>query len=126
MDFSDIFNILGKDKSRIAPNSTGGATFPNVGPIDITPGPLKGFGGFAGGTDTNAAGKPVPEITIGGPEGDAAAPGTGSAEVAGSGGIGASIENYFTRAIVIVLGFIFVAVGLSMFRGETVIRMPGK
>lgn len=32
---------------------------------------------------------------------------------------GSGIEEMFIRAVVIILGFIFVAVGLSMFRGGT-------
>lgn len=34
-----------------------------------------------------------------------------------------SFEDYFTRAIIIILGFIFVAVGLTMFSGPTPINI---
>jgi hypothetical protein len=33
--------------------------------------------------------------------------------------VGGSIADYFTRAVIIILGFIFVAVGLGMFRSNT-------
>lgn len=46
-------------------------------------------------------------------------PSFGATTAAASGaqsGIGAVISNYFSRTIIIILGFIFVGAGLSMFR----------
>jgi len=44
-----------------------------------------------------------------------------------SGGTPGTIQNYFIRATVIILGFIFVAVGLSMFGGREIIgKVVGK
>ena len=47
----------------------------------------------------------------------AAASGATTAAASGAqSGIGAVISNYFSRTIIIILGFIFVGVGLNMFR----------
>lgn len=41
----------------------------------------------------------------------------------GETGILDSVEGFFVRGAIIVLGFIFVAVGLSMFRGERPLKI---
>lgn len=40
--------------------------------------------------------------------------------------LGVTVNNYFVRAIVIILGFIFVAIGLSMFKVVTLPGIPTK
>lgn len=42
----------------------------------------------------------------------------GGGEEKSSGGLGALISDFFLRSVIIILGFIFVAVGLSMFRNS--------
>lgn len=39
-------------------------------------------------------------------------------EIPTKGGVTDTIKNYFLRAVVIILGFIFIAVGLTMFKGQ--------
>lgn len=42
-------------------------------------------------------------------------------------GIAASVSDYFIRGVVIILGFIFVAIGLSMFRsGDNIVETVAK
>lgn len=57
---------------------------------------------------------------------DGAATATGAKTPAGTGNPIADavggLEHWFVRGVVIILGFIFVAVGLSMFRGNTIIE----
>ena len=65
----------------------------------------------------------------------AASPSTGSQPQAAaatanasspSGGVGGTIADYFARAVIIILGFIFVAVGLGMFRGNMVLQAQAR
>jgi hypothetical protein len=58
----------------------------------------------------NAGGSPPASTT------PTAGPGSPSGTAGSS--LSATVNDYFVRAIIIILGFIFVAVGLSMFRGQ--------
>lgn len=49
-----------------------------------------------------------------------AAPSNAGAGSAASGGLGAFLGSYFLRGTIIVLGFVFVAVGLTMFKGNQI------
>lgn len=73
-------------------------------------------------------GPPSSAITVGGPTQPATAstsqPATGTGATPASptaAAVTSSVGNYFIRGVIIILGFIFIAVGLSMFKnGGTV------
>jgi len=48
--------------------------------------------------------------------GTASAPSNAQAGIASTSNAASSVKDYFLRAVIIILGFIFVAVGLNMFR----------
>jgi hypothetical protein len=50
--------------------------------------------------------------------------GSGSGGTSDTASIGDQVSQYFTRAVVIILGFIFTAVGLSMFKGQNIVAVP--
>jgi len=92
--------------------------FPSAGSISAKDG-LATVAGAAGTAIAGPAGGAAASAAVSALAGGSG--GTASPGASGSGGIGAAIENWFGRAIVIILGFIFVAVGLSMFK---VIPLP--
>lgn len=84
--------------------------FPSAGSISAKDG-LATIAGAAGTAIAGPAGGAAASAAVGALSGGTTSPGT-----SGSGGIASAIENWFGRAIVIIIGFIFVAVGLSMFK----------
>lgn len=112
-----ISNPLGKDQGRYDFNAA--PSYPALGPVDLTPDSSPGASIFpslnnAVGMTGDATDTPsAPSLT------DAIGK---SADV--EGGTGTFLDtlgNYFSRGVIIILGFIFVAVGLSMFKsGGTV------
>jgi hypothetical protein len=75
-----------------------------------TPLPLPSIGGSAG----TAAGASIPQAAAAaGITGGATPPAatTGTPSASGT----SSLNNWFTRAVIVILGFVFVAVGLSQF-----------
>jgi hypothetical protein len=58
----------------------------------------------------------TPTSGAGTQSGTAGSPGAPSGTAGGS--LSATVNDYFVRAIIIILGMIFVAVGLSMFKGQ--------
>lgn len=88
--------------------STVGMDVPNVG----------------GGGDAPAPSmdNPLPSLpSIGGGMGNAPASGSPSAGASGSGGTSCGWETYIARAVVVILGFIFVAAGLYGFSGQRIV-----
>ncbi len=55
-----------------------------------------------------------------------ATPQTAASVTGSSGGLLSGVANYFERGIIIILGFIFVAIGLSMFKSPAVIQAVSK
>lgn len=113
-----ISSPLGKDQGRY--DFSAAPSYPALGPIDLTPDSSPGASIFpslenaVGMTgDATASGSDAPSLT------DAIGH---SQNVEGETGTFLdTIGNYFTRGVIIILGFIFVAVGLSMFKsGGTV------
>ena len=78
--------------------------------------------GIQGATISAPASTSTPNTTQTTPSSN---PANASAGTAGGGPAGGSLADYFARAIIIVLGFIFVAVGLNMLRPGTV-PLPGR
>lgn len=70
----------------------------------------------SGGTTTGGATTGAGTIAI---NGTASAPSNAQAGVASS-GAASTLKDYFLRAVIIILGFVFVAVGLNMFRPGTI------
>lgn len=74
---------------------------------------------------SNTAGAGSPASTGGTPNASPVAangvnPDAGSKQPAGVIGSAGNLGAYFTRAVVVILGFVFVAAGLSMFKGTAV------
>jgi hypothetical protein len=84
----------------------------------------KGITGGSGSWLQDKLGINIGTFSIPGlPTNDQAAQVPALAEAANDGTLfGIDIEGYFIRGTVIVVGFIFVAVGLTMFGGKTVVR----
>lgn len=80
-----------------------------------------GIGGFF--TNTPAVATPSNPLSLtlnggGSPASTTPTAGPGSPSGTAGSSLSATVNDYFVRAIIIILGFIFVAVGLSMFRGQ--------
>lgn len=107
-NFDDVFsafNPLPALPSTFAPSSTSQGTAIASSGGTSTGGNVAGSGGNAGAALT------TPQAT--------AAPTAGAATTS-SGVVTGGIADYFLRGVIIILGFIFVAIGLNMFRPGTV------
>jgi hypothetical protein len=93
------------------------ALTPGTGPFPIS-------GSTIGAKPTSVLGFPVPP-TAGTPPASATKIPDITATPGMSGVTAGSLADYFARAIIIILGFIFVAIGLNMLRPGTV-PMPTK
>lgn len=92
------------------PSGAAGGAFSSYVPLSSGSGV-----GQAGGAITQGAG---PSYT---PANDPSSP-------APAGGVGfaqGSLADYFARAVIIILGFIFVGIGLNMLRPGTIAVLPG-
>lgn len=78
--------------------------------------------GISGTTVTTPGAAATPATSATNPAANASA--TAAANPT-SGPVAGSIADYFARAIIIILGFIFIAVGLNMLRPGTV-PVPGR
>ena len=86
---------------------------PSLSGIDASSFTGKSSGSIAGaGATGNVASNGAPTFALGTPSNAQA----GAQPQASSGIASGSIADYFLRFVIIVLGFIFVAVGLNMFR----------
>lgn len=104
-DWGTIPNYLASIPSTFAPSATSrGNVITSSGGANATGGNVAGAGGASAGSPSNAA--------------------AGANPVAASGVTSGSLADYFLRGVVIILGFIFVAIGLNMFRPGT-IAVPG-
>jgi hypothetical protein len=91
------------------------------GPLNLQPGAFPGVGG-------KTAGASLQPSSSGGDTSTTASPPTSSNTTSGNpAAISSSWQSfasgYFGRAVVIVLGFVFVAAGLHMFSGGQVVQM---
>jgi hypothetical protein len=95
-DWSTIPDYLGSLPSSFAPSST------SSGPV------ITSSGGTSGGAFASSTGSASTQPSNA--QAGAVAPASASGVASGS------IADYFLRGVIIVLGFIFVAIGLNMFR----------
>ena len=111
-----------------------GATFGNQGPAalpalssDFAPsatssGNVVTSQGGAGSVAPNVGPTNAPAFTIGTPSNAVA----GAQAQPASGIASGSLADYFLRAVIVILGFIFVAIGLNMFKpGIVPVPVPG-
>lgn len=89
-------------------------------PSSTSAGPVITSQGGAGSSGPNVGGTFAPTNTIGTPSNAQATAQPQPASGLSSG----SIADYFVRAVIVILGFIFVAIGLNMFK-PGLVPVPG-
>lgn len=118
-DFGDVQSAISSgtfDPTGQNYTTFGAPTFPTLPKLDMGTAATIASAGAAA-----AAGDPLPAIAA---VAGSAASGSGSSASGDTTGVAATAGNILIRAAVIVLGFIFVAAGLVMFRSPIVVRSP--
>jgi hypothetical protein len=122
MSFVDLYggvtptqNLSANDQNIFNPSTYGSAG-------GLTGTTLQGYGatlsqGPSGLVTSQLAGSPTPSQTLNNPQGTQA---TTAPSLPSNTPTAGSLADYFARGIIVVLGFIFVAVGLNMLRPGTV------
>lgn len=117
------FNQVSQSASYYDPSFIGPSQ-----PIGYSSGSASSGDGFFTNIPTVASQSNPLAVTINAPASAAQPTAAGGASGTIGATLGQTVNDYFVRAIIIILGFIFVAIGLSMFRGQgqSVIPAPIK